>query len=311
MTSEPVFDATIVITTKNRKADLRRAIQSSISQEGNIEVLVVDDGSNDGTTEMIRSEFPLVHVDRQDVSSGYIVHRNRAARMARGKFLFSIDDDAEFSDSHVVQKTIADFAVSACVGAVAIPCIDVNKSPDLRQPKPDEQNPYVTSEYIGTAHAIRRDLFLQSGGYRSSLTHQGEERDLAIRLLDRGYLIRLGSSAPIWHYESPKRDTRRMDFYGRRNDVLFAWQNTPWSKLPPHLIGTAFNGIRFGFKIGRPTRMVWGILSGFISTFKSEFRREPVSANTYRLYRKLRSKGCLTLESAVQILCAKQVKQFD
>ncbi len=83
------------------------------------------------------------------------------------------------------------------------------------QSPPNTSGTWITDTFIGTAHALRRDIFLKLGGYRDHLVHQGEESDFCIRMLDAGYLVRLGRSDPINHWESPKRDLRRMDFYGR------------------------------------------------------------------------------------------------
>src|SRR6476620_11437826 len=98
--------ATVVIVTKNRRDDLRRAVQSVIRQSAAVEILVFDDGSTDGTSEMLRAEFPGVTVHRSERSQGYIVHRNRGASMATGEIVFSVDDDAEYSTPNVIEQTL-------------------------------------------------------------------------------------------------------------------------------------------------------------------------------------------------------------
>ena len=44
-----MFSASVVITTKNRKEELLKAVESAMGQRGLLEVVVVDDGSTDGT----------------------------------------------------------------------------------------------------------------------------------------------------------------------------------------------------------------------------------------------------------------------
>src|SRR5437667_10630570 len=88
--------ASVVITTKNRRDELFDAVSSAISQSVPVEVLVIDDGSTDGTAEMVRTQFPSVRLEQSKMSLGYIVQRNRAAQLASGRFVFSIDDDAIF-----------------------------------------------------------------------------------------------------------------------------------------------------------------------------------------------------------------------
>jgi len=208
---------------------------------------VIDDGSTDGTAQMVQCEFPGVRLHREEASRGLIVRRNQGARLARTELIFSIDDDAAFAGERVVEQTLQDFDHPR-IGAVAIPFINVKQNDVINQQSPSEEHPFISDTFIGTAHALRRNLFLELGGYREHFVHQGEEGDYCIRLLDAGYVVRLGRSEPIHHFESPRRDFRRMDYYGRRNDILFAWHNVPLRKLPSHLAVTTAKGAIFGLR---------------------------------------------------------------
>jgi glycosyltransferase involved in cell wall biosynthesis len=278
----------IVITTRNRKDALRRAIESALAQTVRDEVVVIDDGSTDGTSAMVRSEFPQVRLIRHEESRGYIVRRNEGAQAASGDVIISIDDDAAFSTRRIVEQTLEEFS-SELVGAVAIPYVDVRRDNRVAQRAPDAKCMYLTDSYIGTAHAVRRDVFLHLRGYREDLVHQGEEGDFCIRMLNAGYVVRLGRADPIHHFESPKRDLRRMDYYGTRNAVLFAWQNVPLPFLLAHLPATT---IRCLLHTSRPDRFRTR-LSGLIAGYRECVRRprEPVSWSAYRLARTLRKKG--------------------
>jgi glycosyltransferase involved in cell wall biosynthesis len=287
--------ASVVITTKNRREELKRALNSAVRQSVGIEVLVVDDGSNDGTAEMVRKEFPNVALHARYESRGYIVRRNEAARLATGSIIVSIDDDAEFSTSFVVEQTLADFDHPR-IGAVAMPFVEPLESKAVLQRAPDRSACFVTDSYIGTAHAIRRDIFLGLGGYRELLVHQGEERDYCLRMLASGYVVKLGSADPIHHFDSARRSFKRMDFYGRRNDILFAVHNVPMPHLPIHLIGTTLNGLSFALRCGRPADQLHGIGAGYLEGLRRWGERQPVSAVIYRLQRLLRKAGPCPLE---------------
>lgn len=297
----PEPDASIVITTKNRKEELRVAVASALGQVGvALEVVVIDDGSNDGTTAMLLDEFPSVRIERRDQSAGLIVRRNEGARLARSPIVFSIDDDAAFPSPHTVRQTLAEFA-NPQVGAVAIPFINVRQDNRIRQLAPDEFRDYATFAYIGTAHAVRRDLFLSLGGYREILVHQGEESDFCIRLLDAGYFVKVGRSDPIHHFESPRRDNKRMSIHGRRNDLLFAVFNVPWVYLPVHIAATTINGMRFGLQAGHVAWAIEGIARGYATALLNLKERKPVSSQAYRYFRMLKRREMLPASAVAAV----------
>ena len=295
--------ATVVITTKNRKDDLVKSIASVLNQTSNPKVLVIDDGSTDGTSELVRRLFPQVLIDRSENSLGLIVQRNRAARMVDTPILFSIDDDAVFSTPDVLSATLREFDHPR-VGAVAIPFVDVNRSPSVHQRAPQAGGIYAAYSFIGTAHALRRDIFLTLGGYREILIHQGEEEDYCARMLQAGYVTRCGTADPIHHFESPKRSWTRMDYYGARNKVLYAWHNVPF----PHAVGhLGLTTTKTLFQSLRPDRF-WtrsrGVLSAYGLAFAGKCDRRPLAPAIYALSQELKRRVAVPLQEIEEALPA-------
>jgi len=191
-----------------------------------------------------------------------------------------------------IRRTLAEFS-DAAVGAVGMPFIDVRKSNRVMQMAPDNSEVWVTYAYVGTAHAVRRDLFLALGGYRDDLVHQGEEMDYCVRLLDAGYFVRMGSASPIRHCESERRDLARMDRYGTRNAILFAWQNCPLAALPVQLVGTIVRLLLWTLNPPRFRIRAAAVVEGVREM--SRRKRDPVQMTTYRLFRRLKKTGKLRL----------------
>ncbi len=290
--------ASIVIATKNRKEDLCRAIDSCLAQKGRPEILIFDDGSDDGTAVLVRDRYPGVFLHRQERSAGLIAARTRAASLAAGDIIISIDDDAVFSDASICEEALRCFS-DPCIGAVAIPQVNVLRSPEVINRTPDNKAVYVTSEFIGTAHALRRDLFLALKGYRNFFVRQSEEMDYCLRLLERGYFVRVGASKPILHYVCPTRKDPSIAFFSARNNILFALQNVPMPHVLAHVTVNIFNLLRKNKGALGP--VVKGIVGGFRDFMQnSEMSRSPVSRKTYRTFRRLRRKGMVRLTAGLK-----------
>jgi GT2 family glycosyltransferase len=288
-------DASIIITTRNRRQHLRGAVASSLEQTAGVEVLVMDDASTDGTAEMVEREFPEARLLRSERPLGYIEQRNRAADLATAPILVSIDDDAELVSPQTVEQTLEDFDHPR-IGAVAIPHVDRVPGGDvLRQSPPDRARRWVTPTYFGTAYAFRRSLFLYLGGYWTPFAHMCEEYDLCLRMLNTGYVVRLGRADELHHLRAPRDEgsnlTRQM-----RNDLLTAWRNVPLPYLPLRLAKQAAGAALLSLRWRRPTAVARGMALGLRDVWRMHVERSPVERAAYRLDHDLRRRGPLPLE---------------
>lgn len=293
--------ATVVITTKNRKDELRYAIDSVLMQSSPVDILVIDDGSTDGTADFVRQVYPQVRVERSESSLGLVVQRNRAAKLVQTPLLFSLDDDAIFASRDVVAKTIEEFNHPR-VGAVNIPLFNfksgANGPCEQGTLLPDENNRiYVIDIFFGGAHAIRRDLFLFLGGYKEEIFHQGEENDYCIRMLNAGYVVRVGAAEAVHHFPSPIRDDSRAIIYGARNSIMYAFDNVPMPYFIVYLAGTIINFIKIGYRKKCLNWVLSGIGIGFRVMPSRLINRHAVTKNAYLLSRLLRKKHSLPLDA--------------
>jgi GT2 family glycosyltransferase len=291
--------ATVVIVTKNRRDELRGSVRSAVEQSGRPEVLVLDDGSDDGSALMVEREFPPARVVRFDRSEGYIVRRNQAARFASTPVIVSIDDDAAFSTPDTVVQVLCEFADER-IGAIAMPYINVRQDDIIRKRAPGSVGGYATHGFVGTAYAVRRNLFLGLGGFRELFFHQGEEREFCTRMLAAGFVTALGRSDPVHHFVSPRRDLRRLHVFARRNDILCAWLTTPMPYLPVHIAGTIAKGAAFGLRARRVGWMAAGVLAGLGACLRHWAARDPVGVATYRLSRELAKQQAMSIEAVFE-----------
>jgi glycosyltransferase involved in cell wall biosynthesis len=283
--------ATVAITTRNRKDELRRAIESALRQEGQHELLVLDDGSTDGTSEMVGRDYPQVRLVRSDPPRGIIGQRNLAMQLATHRVVISMDDDAEFSSAGVVLQTLREFDHPA-IGAVTIPLINVKQDNVLLQPAPPESSGhYLAAVFLGGSNALRKDVFLDTGGYREIFFRQGEEMDYCVRMLDRGYFVKAGRTDPILHFESPTRDLRRIRHFAIRNSLLYSWYNIPFPDLLLYGSGTIAKCLWGGMRERYPLQAIRSVVSGATLSLRTFGNRRPVARATFRRMRHLLSVG--------------------
>jgi len=90
------LDISVIIPTYNRKNTLPRAVESVLNQTYKpVEIIIVDDGSTDGTKEWFSEMYPLVHYIYQ-VNSGVSLARNTGINSARGDWIALLDSDDEW-----------------------------------------------------------------------------------------------------------------------------------------------------------------------------------------------------------------------
>lgn len=294
----------VLIATRNRREELRRAVESALRQTAPPEVIVLDDASTDGSAEMIEREFSEVVLHRSDEPRGYIVGRNHGMRLASAPIVAIIDDDAAFETPQTLEQTLADFD-DPRIGAVAIPHIDVTLDRSPRLSAPSGKGVFLTSEFTGTAAAIRRDVFAAVGGFRESMVHQTEERDFCLRMLEAGWVVRVGRADPIHHYFSRTRDLRRMDLYGRRNAVLCAWYNEPFPQALVRIAEMSAIGISSGIRVGRPVNAVRGLALGYLDCWRRRAERKPVRRGVNQAFRRLWKDGPLPIAEIEPLLTAR------
>lgn len=115
---------TVAIASYNHAPFVRNAIQSALSQEGcNVEVIVVDDGSTDGTADEIRKiQDPRLRLICFQQNQGACIALNRAIQEGSGEFVAVLNSDDAFM-AKKLQKQVSFLQSHPSVGAVfGLPC---------------------------------------------------------------------------------------------------------------------------------------------------------------------------------------------
>jgi glycosyltransferase involved in cell wall biosynthesis len=93
------MQVSIIIPTYNRILSLRKAVDSVFAQSyRKFELLVVDDGSEDGTADMLKKDYPEIAYIRQE-NRGPAAARNTGVQNSKGELIAFLDSDDWFSEN--------------------------------------------------------------------------------------------------------------------------------------------------------------------------------------------------------------------
>ncbi|MFL5541921.1 MAG: glycosyltransferase family 2 protein [Longimicrobiaceae bacterium] len=289
---------TVAVPTKNRPEALARCLRSLRLLEGLVDgAVVVDDGSDppaEGPAlALLAADLPpRVRWLRHERSLGASACRNRAAAEAGTPLLLYLDDDAFVVSREAVERAVAVLEGDPGVAAVALAQGDEEgvRFPASMQPAPVEYPCYVPT-FTGYGFVVRREALLAAGGFRERLEIHGEEKELSLRLLDRGLRVVYLPGAVVGHVAAAAgRDPRRYLHQTVRNNTLGALYNEPF---PLVLAGAgmrlySYFAMRRGWKVHDPGGF-GAIVRGLARDLPAVLReRRPVRWATWKRWRRMK-----------------------
>ena len=194
----------IVITTHNRLSLLRRAIDSAIAQTEFCEIIVVDDGSSDGTIDYLNNLGSRIILHRNSVTLGHSASMNLGVKLATGDWIKPLDDDDYLASCCIksMSDAIALHPKAVILSSLAIQVnqqgerigqtIQVGSGTAFFIPQSDihygmflEQIPFGTTSQV----AFSRQDFLEVGGWDPNLSLICDDIDFWIRIAQQGDAI--------------------------------------------------------------------------------------------------------------------------
>jgi cellulose synthase/poly-beta-1,6-N-acetylglucosamine synthase-like glycosyltransferase len=256
---------TFVIPVRNDAARLRRCLESIRRNEtafGAIDIVVVDNGSSDGSADVARAAGARVLV----VPGVRVAElRNRGASLSDVDVLAFVDADHEISADWVeaALHSFDDPSVGA-VGALCHPPAEgtwVQRKYDLLR----THSPGIReTEWLGAGNmAVRRAAFDRVGGFDSRL-EASEDVALSQSLRQAGYRLSTNERLFSVHFGDP-RDLRELfvsEMWRGRNNLQVALRTRPTLRslpgiLIPVLDLALFAGAIVVLLFGGPQRVVW------------------------------------------------------
>lgn len=265
-THNPYPLVTVYIPTYNRVELLQRAVDSVLSQDyKNIELIVVDDNSSDGTHEYLAK---MVKEDSRfkffinDENSGACVSRNKAIFAAQGEFITGLDDDDYFLSNRIssfLKKSefIANDTI-ALYSHVYFKVNDTNRFIKSKKAKQCHHNQLLIDNWIGNQIFTKTEYLKEIGGFDPSFP-AWQDLECWYRLLK--HFHKKATLLPIYTYIvdishpheriSSKKLTSIFEAFdtfidkhnlSNKDSNVLALQLMPYTKVPP-----TFSSITRGF----------------------------------------------------------------
>ena len=276
---------TVNLNGRSHLEVLLASIQEQTYPSNRIEIIVVDNGSMDDSVEFLEARHPQVKVIRNQTNEGFARPNNQAAKVAQGEYLALVNNDMKLESDwtetmlRFIQESPPDVA---CVGSrilnwdgskidfirgtMAFNGMGFQPGFDTRIDSPAAKDyPDELLFACGGALLIRREVFVEAGGFDEDYFAYYEDVDLGWRLWVLGYRVRFCPEAVVYHRHngtSGRFDWRKKVVLFERNamfSLVKNYEDQTLAKLWPAalLLGFKRMAVRSGieredFRFGPP-----------------------------------------------------------
>lgn len=255
----------VVIPNYNGKRFLAACLKALLSDAPEAELLVVDNGSADGSRELVEREFPGVRLIALDQNYGFPRAVNEGIRAASRPYVILLNNDTEvlpgFTDALADALEADGRAFSAQAKLISLQ--DPERIDDAGnyycalgwafargkdRPAACYEKPGAVFAACAGAAAYRRELFEKIGSFDEAHFAYLEDIDVGWRARIAGYRNLYVPSAKVLHAGSGTSGSRYNEFkvsLSSRNNIYLIWKNMPFLQI---LLNLPLLAAGFGLK---------------------------------------------------------------
>lgn len=259
----------IIIPVYNAQETIVSCLKSALNQsapQNEYEIVMVDDGSTDSTSEIVNSHFADRIRSLRQENQGPAAARNLGASHAKGEILVFTDSDCEL-DFHFIERIIKPFSENPDITGVQgsyrtrqheFMAHFIQVEIETRYCKM-RKNQCI--DFVGSyAAAYRKDTFIRHGGFDTSYPiASGEDADLSFRLFRNGHKMVFEPEAFVYH-----RHPANLLHYLKVKFFRGFWRIRLYRKYPEKTIKDSYtpNSLKFQVLV-IPLLVVFGVLALF------------------------------------------------
>lgn len=250
----------IAILNWNGAEMLRRFLPSVVRHSAGegMEVVVIDNGSDDNSAEVLEKEFPTVRTVMLDKNYGFAGGYNKGLEHIEADYYVILNSDVEVTENWiapVIEAMEKDTSIAACQ-----PKILSQKSPEyfeyagacggfidkygypfcrgrifdtVEKDNSQYDSPLEIMWATGAALFIRSSVFRKCGGFDTRFFAHMEEIDLCWRIKNLGYSIMCIPQSKVYHVGGAtlSKENPRKTYLNFRNNLLMLYKNLPQQSL--------------------------------------------------------------------------------
>ncbi|NJF25148.1 glycosyltransferase family 2 protein [Thermococcus sp. Bubb.Bath] len=205
--------ASVIIVTYNHRKYVGACLDSVLANDP-LEVIVVDNGSTDGTSEFVEENFPEVQVIRSPRNLGYGGGNNLGVRHARGEYVVILNPDTKVEEGWLEElvKPLAKSqrlittpkillydgsAINTIGNIVHFTGLTFTRG-YLEPPERYDKQEYL-SGISGACFAMRKGEYLELGGFDENFFAYNEDGEFSWRAHARGFKILYVPTSIVYH----------------------------------------------------------------------------------------------------------------
>ncbi|QFF97992.1 glycosyltransferase family 2 protein [Psychrobacillus glaciei] len=263
------MDLSIIIVNFNTKKLTLECIQSvyDSSTSYQVEIFVVDNNSSDGSVDVIKRNFPNVHVIENGLNVGFSKANNQAMSKSKGRYVLLLNSDTivmKGTISKIVEFMDKDDSIGATGCKVVLPDGSLDKACHRGFPTPEASFYYITGlakkfpnnprlngyhrSYlnmdvtheidclVGAFMMVRRETIEEIGMLDETFFMYGEDIDWCYRIKEAGWKIYYNPLVSIVHYKGASSRKKPLKIVYEFHRAMFLFHKMHFAKKYNFLI---------------------------------------------------------------------------